>query len=229
MKKKFVGYFRVSSARQGISGLGLEAQKQAVNSFIKDGELIAEFVEVETGTRKRKRIEIYKALNLCKQENAVLVLAKLDRLARNVLFTATLMESGVDFVCVDNPHANRLTIHILSAIAEYEAKLISERTKAALAIAKQKGKKIGSPQNLTKEAMLLGVEARKQIASENENNRRATGYIISLQKAGYTFQKIADELNMNGFKSSKGRDFQPSSVYMLWDRAIKINHSAKTN
>ena len=119
--KKFISYYRVSTQRQGQSGLGLEAQKASVREFVNGhGELMAEYTEVESG-KKADRPQLLTAMAHARRERATLVIAKLDRLARNVRFVATLMESGADFVCCDNPTANRLTVHILSAIAEDEA------------------------------------------------------------------------------------------------------------
>ena len=131
--RRFVAYYRVSTDRQGRSGLGLESQRADVLDFINGGaaNLIAEFTEVESGKRN-DRPELEKALALCRKEKAKLVIAKLDRLARNVAFISNLMESGVDFVAVDMPDANRLTVHILAAVAEHERELISERTRSAL-------------------------------------------------------------------------------------------------
>jgi DNA invertase Pin-like site-specific DNA recombinase len=137
---KFVAYYRVSTARQGRSGLGLEAQQSAVREHLNGGrwKLIAEITEIETGKRV-DRPKLAEALKLCRVHGGTLIIAKLDRLARNVAFISTLMESGVDFEAVDFPQANRLTIHIMAAVAEHEAKAISERTKAALAAAKRRG------------------------------------------------------------------------------------------
>ena len=138
---KYVAYYRVSTARQGQSGLGLEAQQSAVESFC---EPIESFTEVESGKLKQ-RPELMRAIAACKRHKAILVVAKLDRVARNVAFVSTLMESGVEFIACDNPNANRLTIHILAAVAEDEASRISERTKAALAAAKRRGVVLGNP------------------------------------------------------------------------------------
>ena len=134
---KFVAYFRVSTDRQGKSGLGLAAQREAVMSYLDGGRwaLVDEFTEVESGKRN-DRPELVKALAACKKQKAKLVIAKLDRLSRNLAFIAALMDSGVEFVAVDNPHANKLTIHILAAVAQHEREMISERTKAAMAAAK---------------------------------------------------------------------------------------------
>src|SRR4051812_8938522 len=119
---KFIAYYRVSTDRQGKSGLGLEAQQEAVRSYLNGGnwQLVAELVEIESGKRS-DRPKLQEALKLCRLHGATLIIAKLDRLARNVAFVSNLMESGVDFVAVDFPQANRLTVHILAAVAEHEA------------------------------------------------------------------------------------------------------------
>ena len=143
---KFVAYYRVSTDRQGKSGLGLDAQREAVTSYLNGGswQLVQEFVEVESGKRA-DRPQLAAALAACRKHKAKLVIAKLDRLSRNLAFVATLMESGVEFVAVDNPHANKLTIHILAAVAQHEREMISERTKAALAAARARGTQLGNP------------------------------------------------------------------------------------
>src|SRR5947199_9156003 len=137
---KFVSYLRVSTDRQGKSGLGLEAQRKAVLDYLDGGrwELVAEFTEVESGKRS-DRPELVKALSACKRHKAKLVIAKLDRLSRNLAFIATLMDSGVEFIAVDNPHANKLTVHIFAAVAQHEREIISARTSAALKAAKARG------------------------------------------------------------------------------------------
>jgi DNA invertase Pin-like site-specific DNA recombinase len=142
--KTFIAYYRVSTDRQGKSGLGLDAQREAVRSHLNGGDwkLVAEVVEVESG-RKADRPKLAEALRLCRLHGATLIIAKLDRLARNVHFVSSLMESGVEFVAVDFPQANRLTVHILAAVAEHEAKMISDRTKAALKAAKARGTALG--------------------------------------------------------------------------------------
>jgi DNA invertase Pin-like site-specific DNA recombinase len=151
---KFVSYLRVSTARQGVSGLGLEAQREAVSQYLNGGSwtLIQEVVEVESGKRS-DRPAIAEALRLCRLHRAILIIAKLDRLARNVHFISSLMESGVEFVAVDFPQANRLTVHILAAVAEHEATMISVRTKGALKAAKARGVVLGG---------LRGSRARMQ-------------------------------------------------------------------
>ena len=145
VETRFIPYYRVSTKRQGQSGLGLEAQRVDVSKLIveRDGCEIAHYIEIETG-KNPDRPELAKAVAHAKLANATLVVAKLDRLARNVAFTAALMESGVPFICCDCKEANRFTIHILAAVAEEEARKISERTKKALAAAKARGVKLGS-------------------------------------------------------------------------------------
>src|SRR5258707_6906292 len=142
----FVAYLRVSTVRQGESGLGLEAQRATVEAFARQhgGAIVASFVEVETGKRS-DRPELAKALQAARKAKATLLIAKLDRLARNVAFIANLMDAGVDFLACDQPFASRLTLHILAAVAEDEARRLSERTKAALQAAKARGRKLGSP------------------------------------------------------------------------------------
>src|SRR5256884_8398558 len=143
---KFIAYFRVSTDKQGKSGLGLEAQREAVLTYLDGGRwsLVQEFVEIESG-KHNERPQLAAALAACKKHKAKLVIAKLDRLSRNLAFIATLMESGVEFIAVDNPHATKLTVHILAAVAEHEREMISERTIAALQAAKARGVRLGNP------------------------------------------------------------------------------------
>ena len=152
---RFVAYLRVSTDKQGRSGLGLEAQRAAVAAHVDGtrGQIVSEFVEVESGRRK-DRPQLAAALDACRALRAILVIAKLDRLARNVAFVSNLMESGVEFVAADMPTVNRLTIHILAAVAEEEARMISARTKAALAAAKARGVRLGNPQLLARDPVL---------------------------------------------------------------------------
>jgi DNA invertase Pin-like site-specific DNA recombinase len=146
MRGKFVSYLRVSTDKQGQTGYGIDAQRAAVASYLNGGDwqLLGEFVEVESGKRN-DRPELDKALAAGRKHKAKLVIAKLDRLARNVALIANLMDGKVDFVCCDMPQANRLTIHVLAAVAEHEREMISDRTKAGLAAAKARGVKLGGP------------------------------------------------------------------------------------
>jgi DNA invertase Pin-like site-specific DNA recombinase len=159
---KFVAYFRVSTDKQGKSGLGLEAQREAVLTYLDGGRwsLVQEFVEVESGKRN-DRPELAAALAACKKHKAKLIIAKLDRLSRNLAFIATLMDSGVEFIAVDNPHANKLTVHILAVVAQHEREMIGQRTRDALQAAKARGKKLGNPKL---------AEARKRAVQGNKSS-----------------------------------------------------------
>src|SRR6266550_4520689 len=171
----FVAYYRVSTDAQGRSGLGLEAQREAVARHVggASGRIIAEFEEIESG-KKNDRPKIAAAISTSRLKRATLVIAKLDRLARNVAFVSNLMESGVDFVACDNPHATRLTIHILAAVAEHEREMISERTKAALAAAKARGVKLGNPRlrpgNGSRAFAKTGRAARSKLSNEHADD-----------------------------------------------------------
>ena len=215
---KYIAYYRVSTKKQGVSGLGLEAQKDAIHKYIAPENIFMEFTEIETGTNKKKRPILKQALNECKKNNATLLIAKLDRLARNVSFVSSLMDSKIKFKAVDFPEANELTIHILSAISQHEAEIISKRIKDALAVKKRKGEKMGSPENLTIEARLLGVETIKRNALENENNSKAIAFIKKSLSSFETLKKLADELNNAQFKTSKGKIFTPMQVKRLIDK-----------
>lgn len=220
--KKYVGYYRVSTAEQGKSGLGLESQKFMVNNFINtnNGELINSYTEIETGTSKRKRTEIFKAIEFAKQNNAVLVIAKIDRLARNVFFVSSLMETGVEFVACDLPQATNFTIHLYAALAEMEAKLISERTKNALAEKKKQGYKLGTPANLTPEGKLRGLEVIKQKALNNKSNIQSTALIIEYRAKGFSYDKIALTLNELNFGTANGKLHNSTSVHRLYQRHL---------
>lgn len=216
---KYIAYYRVSTKKQKASGLGLEAQRNIINTFTKDQTILAEYTDIETGTRKgNDRQELKKAIAEAIKNNAVLIIARLDRLSRNVSFITALMESEVDFVACDMPQANKFTIHIFAALAEQEAELISKRTKDALKVLKRSGKALGSPENLTAEAMKIGLITRQQNALENENNKKATALIVSLKNEGNTFFFIAQELNRLGFKTRRNKEFQQIQVQRLYDR-----------
>jgi DNA invertase Pin-like site-specific DNA recombinase len=209
---KFIAYYRVSTKKQGISQLGLKAQKQAVENFISPDLIDKEFTEIETGTNKKYRPVLNEALELCKKHNATLVIAKLDRLARNVSFVSSLMDSKVKFKAVDMPEATDLTIHIMSAIAQNEAKVISSRIKSALA---QSTKKLGNPQNLTREAQMRGVYTIKLKAKRNANNKRALAFVSDMDYKNLTLREIAEKLNRNEFKTSTGKMFGTTQVIRI--------------
>lgn len=198
----FVAYYRVSTAKQGQSGLGLQAQKEAVAQYLNGGDwnLLAEFTEVETGKGSNaltKRPELQRAIAYAKKNKATLVIAKLDRLARNVHFVSSLMESKVDFLCCDMPTATPLTIHILAAVAEDEAKRISQRTKAALAQAKKNGKVLGNPQ-------LSETLNGPRIDKANDFAESMRSILTALRSSGMTQRGIVEELNSKGIGSARG-------------------------
>lgn len=197
---KAVAYLRVSTDRQGRSGLGLEAQREAVSRYASDAhlELIGEYVEVETGKGANalsKRPELLAALNEAKKHKAKLVLAKLDRLARNVHFVSGLMETGVDFAVADMPHADRFQLHLFAALAEKEGEIISQRTKAALAAAKARGKKLGS--NGAKLAA-----TNKTIAMERLEPIQPA--LIAMRDAGLSRRAMIAALNDQNISSPAG-------------------------
>lgn len=222
--KKYTPYYRVSTQEQGKSGLGLQAQKDAVLKFINYNlsVLDVEFQEVESG-KKDDRPELSKAIDYCKRNNTTLLIAKLDRLSRNAAFIFKLRDEKVDFVCCDLPDANTLTIGIFATLAQHERELISKRTKEALQAKKQQGFKLGNPQNLTDEARQKGWAAIKNKALNNTNNKRATGYIVQLRESEeMPFQKIADKLNDEGFRTSRNKFFTATAVKRLCDRNITL-------
>ncbi|APZ95726.1 recombinase family protein [Fuerstiella marisgermanici] len=226
---RIVAYLRVSTARQGISGLGLEGQEAAVEAFAKQqgGEVVAVYHEVESG-KKKDRPELKKALSHAKRSKATLVVAKLDRLARNVSFLSDLMESDVQFVAVDNPFANQLTVHVLSAVAEFELKQISERTQSALAAAKRRGVKLGS----AREAHWVGREdARKRgaikgakVAGKRHQQDADEAYedlvpvVTKMREDGKSYRQIASELNDMGHTTRRGKDWNGTQVMRLVKR-----------
>jgi DNA invertase Pin-like site-specific DNA recombinase len=212
--KKYIAYYRVSTARQGQSGLGMEAQQAAVRSFATGAVIQSEYKEVESGT-KTQRPQLDAAIAESKSTGATLLIAKVDRLARNVAFTSWLMETGVDFVCVDNPTATRLTIHIFAAIAENETAMISQRVKAALAAKKARGFKLGSPAPMREDIIRLGQEAIKHNARTNKANVQAMDIILDKRALGWNYQQIAVHLNAKEYKTRRGCYFRGSGVRRL--------------
>ncbi len=217
----YIAYYRVSTRQQGNTGLGIEAQKESVKQYLKEkGILIDEYIEVESG-KNNNRTELNKALNQCKQSNSTLVIAKLDRLSRNVSFIFALRDSGINFVCCDLPEANTMTIGIMATMAQYERELISRRTKEALKEKKRQGIKLGCPKPITKKAQQLAWKTRKEIANKNENNIKAYSLIELMIEKGISLAKIADKLNKDGFKTSTGKSFKAMTVKRIYDRYQK--------
>ncbi|MDH2910267.1 MAG: recombinase family protein [Candidatus Eremiobacteraeota bacterium] len=215
-------YVRVSTQRQGASGLGLAAQHAAVDEFCRQQglTLTREFQEIESG-RKNDRPVLREALAYAKRTKTVLLIAKLDRLARNVAFIANLMESGVDFRACDLPEANRLLLHIMAAVAEAEARAISDRTIAALKAAKERGTPLGAlnpaSRNLTREAATRGAHATAERA--RQANANAMPIIREMRALGHSMAKIADKLNADGFRTQTGALFGPVQVMRILVRA----------
>jgi DNA invertase Pin-like site-specific DNA recombinase len=226
MATGIVAYLRVSTKGQRESGLGIEAQRAAVEAYCRQNGVafIHWYIEVESG-KLADRPELIKALAHAKRSKTTLVVAKLDRLARNVAFLSALMDSKVAFVACDNPHANRLTLHILAAVAEAEAVTISQRTKAALAAYKSRGGKLGAelPQcrNLTPEAVAKGrqrsAQSRAKAAVEAYADLLPT--VRELRAKGLSLQGIADELNDQGHTTRRGKPWNAVQVARILERA----------
>jgi DNA invertase Pin-like site-specific DNA recombinase len=227
MGKEFVAYYRVSTHRQGASGLGLEAQREDVARHLAahGGQLLAAFTEVESG-RKDDRQELQKAISVATRAKAALIVAKLDRLARKASFLHMLMDSGLDLVFCDNPHANRLTIHILAAVAQDEAERTSQRTKAALAAAKRRGVKLGASregfytpereaqrQEGLEKARAASLAVRQQKAAKLVKDVGPT--IAALRAAGHSLNEIARHLNQEGQRTPRGKLWRASQVSRL--------------
>ena len=210
--RTYVAYYRVSTARQGASGLGLSAQRTGVSSFLRGrGQVLAEFTDVESG-RRNDRPELMRAIARCQAEGAVLLIAKLDRLTRNVAFIFALRDSGAEFVCADMPEANTLTIGVMATMAQHEREVISDRTKKALAEKKKQGWVPGTPANLTPEAIAGGRAVRRRNARADENNRRAAALAISMRVSGHGWTAIAAALNDYGFRTRRGGEFRPEQA-----------------
>jgi DNA invertase Pin-like site-specific DNA recombinase len=214
---KFISYLRVSTARQGKSGLGLEAQREAVRTYLDGGrwKLVEEVIEVESGKRSDNRPQLAKALSLCRVHKATLVVTKLDRLARNVAFIANLMEAGVKFVAADMPEANETMLHFMSVMAQHEAKAISERTKAALAAAKRKGVLLGCrTRRIAAYASVgsaMGILARQRKAQKRADDLRPV--IEAIKAEGHTsLRQIAEALNAKGIAAPQGGVWHAGSV-----------------
>jgi len=232
MDGKFVAYYRVSTAKQGLSGLGLEAQRTAVESYLNGGRwrLVGAFTEVESG-RRFDRPELEAAIDACRLKGATLVIAKLDRLSRDVHFLTGLQRQGVDFVACDMPQANRFTVTIMAAVAEQERDAISSRTKAALAEIKRKldaGQphvsragnivtRLGSPHPIPTPRPDLGVAARK--ARADDFARRVQPTALALRDEGLSLGRVAARLNEASIPTARGARWTPTSVKRVLDRA----------
>lgn len=221
----YLAYYRVSTKQQGASGLGLAAQQAAVVNHVNcHGKLIASYVEIESG-KIADRPELMKAIAHAKRNKATLIVAKLDRLSRNVAFLSALMEAKIDFVCADMPTANRLTIHVLAAVAEHEAKVISERTKAALAQAKLRGVKLGSHREGhwtgREQNRIAGLAKGRKQAAKSNKAKRVEAYadlipqVVEYREAGKTLQQIADILNESGHVTRRNKPWGHVQIMRL--------------
>jgi DNA invertase Pin-like site-specific DNA recombinase len=220
---KFVSYLRVSTDKQGRSGLGLEAQREGVARYLNGGrwQLVAEYVEVESGKRN-SRPQLQAAISHAKATGAKLVIARLDRLARNLHFVSSLQERGVDFVAADMPDANRLTIHIIAAVAEAVGRTISENTKTALAAAKVRGVKLGNPNGARalRGKQVGNADAVSKIkANAAQRASDLAGIVDTLRATGLTsVRSLAEALNNQGIRAPRGDTWHPTAVSRLLKR-----------
>ena len=221
-----IGYQRVSTRKQGESGLGLESQEAAIRAYAaqRGATVIGMYTEVESG-RRSDRPQLASALAHARRSRATLVVAKLDRLSRNVAFLSALLESKADFVACDNPHANKLTVHLLAAVAEHEAEMISRRTKDALAAYKARGGKLGGQlaqcRNLTNADRAKGSQRAGEAVAEAAREAYAdllpamNGY----KADGLSLREIAAKLNAEGHTTRRGRPWNPVQVARVLERA----------
>jgi DNA invertase Pin-like site-specific DNA recombinase len=220
-KQKAVAYYRVSTAKQGKSGLGLEAQRRAVEEFLRTNnwELIGEFVEVESG-KLDKRPQLEAALAHCDLTGATLIVAKLDRLSRNVAFLATLQDSGTRFLAVDMPEANELTIHIMAAVAQAERKAISKRTKEALAAAKVRGVKLGGARgNILDLQKGPAASATARSRTSRQRAEKVMAQVKQLEALGaVSLRQLATALNERGIVAPRGGSWGAAQIKAVIDK-----------
>ncbi|WP_426062003.1 recombinase family protein [Hymenobacter sp. B1770] len=212
--KSYVTYLRVSTDKQGASGLGLEAQRSAVASFAKDATVAAEYVEVESG-KNNTREKLAAAIAYAKKHNSVLLIAKLDRLSRNAAFIFTLRDSGVNFIAADIPDANSLTIGIFATLAQHERETIAKRTKDALAAKRARGEQLGNANNLTAAGRVKGQQTRQANAKTNKANVQAAELIKLHSEKGKSLREIAACLNSKGYTTRRGCQFTATAVQRL--------------
>ena len=220
----FVTYLRVSTDRQGKSGLGLEAQRKVVLDHVTSkGEIAAEFVEIESG-KKNDRPQLARALAEAKRIGAVLLIAKLDRLARNVAFIANLLEAGVEIAAADMPEANRFLLHVMAAVAEHEAQAISDRTRAALAAAKARGVALGwsMPRRAGEQRHAARKGAERNARKADQHAANVLPVIRQIAARGASLRQIADELNTRAIKTARGGLWYAATVRNVMARHKEI-------
>lgn len=213
----YIAYYRVSTQKQGASGLGLEAQQKQVQDFAgrTGGTITATYTEVESG-KKADRVQLLEAIAEAKKTGGTLLIAKLDRLARNAAFIFHLRNTGVKFVAADIPEANTLTVGIFAVMAQHEAEIISSRTKAALAAKRARGEQLGNAGNFTATGRAKGRAAHAANAEKNQNTTTARGYAALLRTTGASLRTIADKLNKEGFKTARGGKYSAVQVARLF-------------
>lgn len=222
--RQYVVYYRVSTDKQGQSGLGLDAQQTAVKQFLQSNagtELPPSYTEIESG-RKNTRPQLRKAIDRCKQTGSTLLIAKIDRLARNVKFIFTLKEelesAGVGFIACDMPDVNTMTLGVIASVAQHESETISKRIKAAMAEGKKRGKRYGSPQNLTDAARNKAHASIRENSLTDTSVRHAWHFIQPLRAQGLTYAKIAEMLNAENYQTRTGKQFYPQQVSNICKR-----------
>lgn len=217
-QKNYIAYLRQSTMKQEISGFGVEAQREIIQNYLKERKPVA--IETESG-RKSDRPKLTEVLEVCRKTGSILIVAKLGRLSRNVAFTSKLLESDVEIVFCDFPEANKLVLHIISSIAEYEAGLISQRTKQSLRTKKARGCRLGKSENLLSrlpQAVENSNRTNRQKALDNPNNKRAVALLKSLVKEEKSLSEMARILNKEGFVTAWGCQFKASQVSILLKR-----------
>jgi DNA invertase Pin-like site-specific DNA recombinase len=216
---KFVAYFRVSTTKQGESGLGLDSQRGAVADYVArsgGGQVLADFTDIESGSNDN-RPELLKALRKCRLTGATLLIAKLDRLSRNRRFLMELADSKLNFVAVDMPEANSLTVGILACMADYERQLISERTKAALRAAKERGTVLGNPnlQAVRNSDTSAASAAWMATTKARQTEVREVCLELIAEHGNLTTRKLADHLNGAGYKTVTGKQWSSVQVWRI--------------
>jgi DNA invertase Pin-like site-specific DNA recombinase len=211
----YTPYYRVSTQKQGVSRLGLEAQQAAARAFVAaPAQLLTEYVEIESG-KKNHRPQLLAAMAEARRVGSTLLIAKLDRLSRNASFILALRDSGVDFVCCDMPDANTLTVGLFAVLAQHERETISKRTKDALTVKKARGATLGNPQNMTPTIYQQGQATMQRNAREHPANQQAALLADLLRAQGQTLWQIAERLNAVGYRTRRGNTFHATTVQRL--------------